>query len=110
MSLDNILAVGGAAHGQLWLLLFGLALSMPLITIGSGAVAWALDRLPWLIYIGSAVLGWTAGEMIVDDPYFELLLHQLPALEPLLPVALTAAVLALGFLLRRRATLATLAS
>jgi YjbE family integral membrane protein len=101
MSLDNILAVGGAAHGELWLLLFGLMLSMPLITVGSGAVAWALDRLPWLVYVGSAVLAWTAGQMIVEDPYFHGFVGQAGGLELILPGLLTVAVLATGWLLRR---------
>ena len=68
MSLDNILAVGGAAHGNLWLLLFGLALSMPIIMFGSNLVATLMTRLPWLVYLGSAVLAYTAGEMIFEDP------------------------------------------
>jgi YjbE family integral membrane protein len=68
MSLDNILAVGGAAHGNLWLLLFGLALSMPIIMFGSNLVATLMNRLPWLVYLGSAVLAFTAGEMIFEDP------------------------------------------
>ena len=105
MSLDNILAVGGAAHGELWLLMFGLALSMPLITVGSGAVAWALDRLPWLVYVGSAVLAWTAGQMIVEDPYFHGVVGRVDGLELLLPGLLTVAVLAIGWLLRRRPAL-----
>ena len=102
MSLDNILAVGGAAHGELWLLLFGLALSMPLITVGSGAVAWGLDRLPWLIYVGSGVLAWTAGDMIVHDPYFHSFLGEVYSLDLILPGVLTLAVLSGGWLLRRR--------
>jgi YjbE family integral membrane protein len=102
MSLDNILAVGGAAHGELWLLLFGLALSMPLITVGSGAVAWALDRLTWLVYVGSGVLAWTAGTMIVEDPYFHSFLGEVYSLDIIIPGVLTVAVLALGFVLRRR--------
>jgi len=105
MSLDNILAVGGAAHGELSLLLFGLMLSMPLITVGSGVVAWALDRLTWLVYVGSAVLAWTAGQMIVEDPYFHGLLGQVGGLELILPGLLTVAVLAIGWLLRRRPAL-----
>ncbi len=68
MSLDNILAVGGAAHGNLALLLFGLALSMPIIMFGSNLVATLMNRLPWLVYLGSAVLAFTAGEMIFEDP------------------------------------------
>jgi YjbE family integral membrane protein len=81
MSLDNILAVGGAAHGELWLLLFGLALSMPLITFGSGFVAWALDRAPWLMFVGGAVLAKVAGEMISHDPYTKSLASGIPFLE-----------------------------
>jgi YjbE family integral membrane protein len=67
MSLDNILAVGGAAHGHLGLLLFGLALSMPIIMFGSNLVALLMNRLPWLVYLGSAILAYTAGEMIFED-------------------------------------------
>jgi YjbE family integral membrane protein len=67
MSLDNILAVGGAAHGNLALLLFGLALSMPIIMFGSNLVALLMNRLPWLVYLGSAILAYTAGEMIFED-------------------------------------------
>jgi YjbE family integral membrane protein len=107
MSLDNILAVGGAAHGQLWLLLFGLALSMPLITVGSGVVALALDRLPWLVYVGSGVLAWTAGTMIVEDPYLHEYLDQRFRLDLLVPGLLSAAVLSFGWLFRRRAPLPT---
>ena len=67
MSLDNILAVGGAAHGNLLLLLFGLALSMPIIMFGSNLVALLMNRIPWLVYLGSAILAYTAGEMIFED-------------------------------------------
>jgi YjbE family integral membrane protein len=67
MSLDNILAVGGAAHGNLALLLFGLALSMPIILFGSGLVAALMNRLPWLVYLGAAVLVYTGVEMILKD-------------------------------------------
>jgi len=80
MSLDNILAVGGAAHGEIGLLLFGLALSMPLITFGSGFVAWSLDRLPFLIFLGAGVLAKVAGEMIGHDPYTRGFVQGVPAL------------------------------
>jgi YjbE family integral membrane protein len=67
MSLDNILAVGGAAHGDLWLLLFGLVLSMPIIMFGGNLVALLMNRLPWLIYLGAGILVYTAGQMLFDD-------------------------------------------
>jgi YjbE family integral membrane protein len=67
MSLDNILAVGGAAHGNLWLLLFGLVLSIPILLFGSELVARLLGRYPFLVYIGAIVLVWTAVHMILED-------------------------------------------
>lgn len=74
MSLDNILAVGGAAHGSIPLLLFGLALSMPIVMFGSSLLASLMNRLHWLVYLGAAVLAWTSGQMVLDDrlvgPYF----------------------------------------
>jgi YjbE family integral membrane protein len=68
MSLDNILAVGGAAHGNVPLLLVGLGLSIPLILFGSSLVATVMNRLPWLVYAGAAILVYTAVEMLLDDP------------------------------------------
>lgn len=67
MSLDNILAVGGAAHGNLWLLLFGLALSIPILLFGSELVARVLGRLPILVYVGVIVLIMTAVGMLFED-------------------------------------------
>jgi YjbE family integral membrane protein len=71
MSLDNILAVGGAAEGHLWLLLFGLALSIPLLLVGSEMVARLLHRLPILLYVGVLVLVHTAIHMFNDDDLVE---------------------------------------
>lgn len=68
MSLDNILAIGGTAHGNIPLLIFGLVLSMSLIMFGSSVVATLMNRLPWLVYIGAAILIYTAGDMIFSDP------------------------------------------
>ncbi len=68
MSLDNILAVGGAAHGNLWLLLFGLGLSIPLVLGGSAVVTGALRRWPALEVVGAGVLAVTAAHMLTADP------------------------------------------
>jgi YjbE family integral membrane protein len=67
MSLDNILAVGGAAHGHLGLLLFGLALSIPILLLGSELIARLLGRLPILVYVGAVVLIATAVNMVLED-------------------------------------------
>jgi YjbE family integral membrane protein len=67
MSLDNVLAVGAAAHGEITLLLFGLSLSLVIIMAGGRLVSALLNRLSWLIYIGAAILLILAGEMIAKD-------------------------------------------
>ncbi len=68
MSTDNVLAVAGASHGNLPLLLFGLALSIPFVVFTSNLLSMLMDRFPIIIYIGAAVLGKVAGEMIFTDP------------------------------------------
>jgi YjbE family integral membrane protein len=68
MSTDNVLAVAGASHGNLFLLVFGLALSIPFVVFTSNLLSMLMDRYPIIIYIGAAVLGKVAGEMIFTDP------------------------------------------
>ena len=67
MSLDNIIAVATAAQGNLILLIIGLAVSIPMIIAGAALIMALLDRLPILVWIGAALLGWVAGEAIVSD-------------------------------------------
>lgn len=75
MSLDNVLALAGASKGNLFLLLFGLALSIPLVVFASSILAQLMDRYPIIIYIGAAVLGKVGGELLVTDPMFEDVFH-----------------------------------
>jgi YjbE family integral membrane protein len=70
MSLDNILAVAGAAHGDIRLLMFGLLLSIPIILFGSELVARLLGRFPGFLYLGAYVLVHAALAMILQDPNF----------------------------------------
>lgn len=67
MSLDNILAVAGASHGDIRLLAFGLALSIPIVMFGASLVASMLNKHRWLIYIGVGVLVWTSAKMVLGD-------------------------------------------
>ncbi|MBS0324990.1 MAG: TerC family protein, partial [Proteobacteria bacterium] len=66
MSIDNVLGVAAAARGSLTLLLFGLALSIPLIIAGAQLVLKMIERYPVLIVAGGGLLGWIAGELCVD--------------------------------------------
>ena len=68
MSLDNIIAIAAIAHGNLLLLVIGLALSIPLIMAGAAVITALIDRYPILIWVGAALLGWVAGRVIATDP------------------------------------------
>lgn len=68
MSLDNIVAVAGAAQGSLLLLLFGLAVSIPLIVWSSTWVMHWMERFPIVVTLGAALLGYIGGGMLVSDP------------------------------------------
>jgi len=68
MSVENVLGVGGAAHGDLPLLVFGLGLSIPVVLLGSGVIAAVLDRAPRCIWLGALALIWTSADMILGDP------------------------------------------
>jgi YjbE family integral membrane protein len=75
MSTDNILAVAAASKGNLFLLIFGLGLSIPFVVFTSSFLANLMDKYPVIIYLGAAVLGRVAGEMMITDPFIHNLLH-----------------------------------
>lgn len=89
MGLDNVLAVAGASHGSYVLVICGLAISIPIVVWGSTLVIKALNRFPWLIQFGSAVIAYTAATMIIDEPF----LHPLFSENPLLRWGLTLTVI-----------------
>ncbi len=68
MGVDNVLAVGGAAQGSLLLVILGLAISVPIVVWGSTLVVKWVERYPAILWIGAAVLGWTAAKMIASEP------------------------------------------
>ncbi|CAN5287627.1 TerC family protein [soil metagenome] len=77
MSLDNVIAVAAAANGSVPLLILGLAISVPLIVAGAALIMALLTRLPILVWLGAALLGWIAGDVIATDPAVAPLLHKL---------------------------------
>jgi YjbE family integral membrane protein len=68
MSLDNVLAIAAAAHGDMMLIVFGLTISIPLIVAGATLIMALLARFPILVWAGAGLLGWIAGELMVEDP------------------------------------------
>ncbi len=69
MSLDNVIAISAAAHGDMVLVVFGLLLSLPLVVWGSGVLARLMHRFPWITWLGGGVLGFVAVEMMFKDHY-----------------------------------------
>jgi len=69
MSLDNVLAVAGAANNDLFLLIFGLAMSIPIVIFSSNILSNLMERFPVIALLGGAVLGRVGGEMIIHDQW-----------------------------------------
>jgi YjbE family integral membrane protein len=103
MSLDNVIAITAVAKGDLLLITIGLILSVPLIIWGSGIILRVLERFPAFIYLGAAVLGFTAGEMFVTDKKIvELLNYPSESLHGLIPVMFALGVVVFGWMYGRR--------
>src|SRR5947199_2164915 len=102
MSLDNVLAVAAAAHGDLRLVVFGIALSLPIVVWGSGLLATLMNRFVWIIWLGGGVLGYVAGEMVLKDQSLARWIdHMAPGLG-LLPLVPAAIIVALGWWLNNQ--------
>jgi YjbE family integral membrane protein len=77
MSLDNVIAIGVLANGNIGSIVIGLAMSILLLMVGSSLIATIVVRYPWLIYLAALVVGWVAGEQIW---------HSLVGMFPALPM------------------------
>jgi YjbE family integral membrane protein len=108
MSLDNVVAIAAAAHGDWLLIILGLGISIPLIVFGAQLVIMMLERWPWLVWFGAALLGWVAGELIADELTTERGLSPFFANVPAslmhfgIPAAGALLVVAIGYFLRSR--------
>jgi len=109
MSVDNVIAIAGAAEGaggdhKMPLVIFGLLVSIPIIVWGSQLVIKLMDRFPFIITAGGMLLGWIAGSMAVSDPAVTRFLAQLPgSTSTIAGVAGALLVLAIGLWMKRRA-------
>lgn len=104
MSLDNVIAVAGAAKGSMLLVVIGLAISIPMIIWGSRLLMKLMKRFPVIVLLGAGILGFTAGQMIMGDKLVGLYVEKYVPLSPtILPVALALVVIALGSYLKRHA-------
>lgn len=71
MGLDNVIAVAGAAHGDYFLVILGLIISIPIVVWGSTLFIKIIEKYAWIIYVGSGVLAYTAAKMITHEGEFK---------------------------------------
>lgn len=71
MSIDNVIAVAGAAHGSFFLLIAGLVISMPLLMTTGGAISMLIDKFKWLVFVGAAAICFTGIRMALEDKFIE---------------------------------------
>ena len=75
MSMDNVLAIAGASHGSMALILIGLGLSIPFLVLSSNLFVVMMNRYPWTLYLGSVILGQVGSEMMLTDGFVMRTLH-----------------------------------
>lgn len=102
MSVDNILAIAGASHGDPWLIVFGLAISIPFVVFSSNLLADLMNRYPLTIYLGAGILGKVGGDMIFADPVVEQWLHPSALLHYGVDAALVVGLIAAGIAFRKK--------
>ena len=102
MSIDNILAVAGASKGNVWLILFGLALSIPLVISSSTFLAKLLDKYPITMYIGAGILGKVGGDMMFADAFIRRQFNPPEWLHYGVDAVLIAAIIVAGRVASRR--------
>ncbi|MBC8079756.1 MAG: TerC family protein [Gorillibacterium sp.] len=101
MSLDNVLAVAAAADNNLKAIVIGIGLSIPLIIWGSSVITHMLTRFPFLVHIGAAILGYTAGEMLISDKATIDLFARTGILNTMMPYLLAIFVVLVGMAMGR---------
>jgi YjbE family integral membrane protein len=105
MSLDNVLAVAAVAERgphEVFVLIFGLVLSIPIVLAGGTIVARLMHRLPWLVWVGGAILAYTAAELFVEDHGLEPVLEKFPHVRIIFTVIFSVVLLGVAVLYNRR--------
>jgi YjbE family integral membrane protein len=104
MGIDNVLGVAGAAKGDFTLVVLGLLISVPIVVWGSTLVLKLVERFPIIIYIGAAVLAYTAAHMIVSEPLLDQVFDPSLVNRIATYAVIIAGVLAAGWWTAHRAT------
>ncbi|MBS4200134.1 TerC family protein [Bacillus sp. FJAT-49732] len=103
MSLDNVVAVAGAADGHVVMIAVGVAISIPIMIFGSKFIVKVMDKYHWIAYAGSGILAWTAGEMLMKDKHIDELIGISEGLMTYITIAcITVLILLAGYFTNKR--------
>ncbi|WP_078555169.1 TerC family protein [Bacillus alkalicellulosilyticus] len=102
MGFDNVIAVAGAAHGNMALVMIGLLVSVPIIIFGSKLILVGFERFPVIIYIGAGILAFTASRMISHEPMLEPLFTSHPYVTACFQIGIIISVIIIGYVKNRR--------
>ncbi|MEK3887697.1 TerC family protein [Bacillus sp. FSL K6-3431] len=104
MSLDNVVAVAGAANGHITMIAIGVAISIPIMIFGSKFIVMAMNKYNWIGYVGSGILAWTAGGMILrDEQLVDFLGITSGVVTYTIIILITILVLGAGYLAKKKA-------
>lgn len=104
MGLDNVIAVAGAAKHNVILVILGLVISVPIVVWGSTLFIKLINRFPWIIYVGAAVLAYTASSMITGEKHFSGYFEEHLIVKYVFIAAIIVGVLTAGHLKKRSST------
>lgn len=102
MGIDNIIAVAGASHGNILILFAGLMISIPIVVWGSTMIIKLIDRFPVIIYVGAAVIAYTAAGMITKEPMIAQFLISYPQINWLITFVAVIVVVSAGLINKNR--------
>nr|WP_156110357.1 TerC family protein [Brevibacillus thermoruber] len=102
MGLDNVLAIAGAANGNVTLIILGLLISIPIMIFGSQLILKAMERFSWLVYIGAGVLALAAAKMILQEEVVAELAQAYTWLDETVKGVIVAGVILAGLLQQKR--------
>jgi YjbE family integral membrane protein len=104
MSLDNVVAVAGASGGHILILAFGVLISIPIMIFGSKIIVRFMEKYAWIAYVGSGILAWTAGDMIIgDEKIMEWFNIEQGPIHYVFTIIVTVLVLLLGYMKNKKA-------
>ncbi|SDX05660.1 integral membrane protein, YjbE family [Marininema mesophilum] len=103
MSIDNVIAVTGAAKGNLSIVIIGLIISIPIIIWGSHILMKVMNKVPIIVTLGAALLGYISGEMVMGDQIIGGYLHHIfSGFDYILPISLAIFVVLIGKVLKHK--------